>query len=295
MKVAVTAASGRLGHAILRELSREIGPARVIGVARDPGRIGVPDIETRAGDYHDRAGMTEALRGVDTAIMISAPVKPGTDRVAMHRNVIAAARDAGVRKLLFTSVIGNGGETGTHFAATQQVNRQAEEDLKTSGLEWVVGRNALYIELDLNHIIRANETGVYSNNGQQGRCGYLTIDELAFAFAKLATDDRHNGKVYNLVGENQTQAELVAEAGRVFGLDVRYEPISFEENVARFMQDETIAARGEPVAKMLAGCFECIAKGAFDVPSDFEAATGRPAKSIRTMMEEVRAQRASAA
>jgi hypothetical protein len=41
---------------------------------------------------------------------------------------------------------------------------------------------------------------------------------------------------------------------------------------------------------MLTGCFQCIRIGAFDVPSDYEAAAGRPVKSVRAMMEDCRDQ-----
>jgi NAD(P)H dehydrogenase (quinone) len=287
----VTAASGRLGYAILQKLAEKLGPEQVVGVARAPRRIEIPDIEKRRGDYQSIEEMTEAFRDVDTAIMISAPVTPGTDRVAMHRNVIEAAKRAGVRKLIYTSIIGNGDETGTHFFATQQVNRQAEQDLKDSGLDWIVGRNGLYLELDLAHIIRADADGVYGNNGGSGRCGYITIDELACAFTELATSDQCNGQVLNLVGENRTQAELIELANEVFGINVEYRPITVEQCVDKFMADDAIAARGEEVARMLAGCFQCVEKGAFDVPSDFERAAGRPAKSTREQMQDVRRQR----
>jgi NAD(P)H dehydrogenase (quinone) len=189
MKVAVTAASGRLGHAIIKYLRAEIGAENIVAVVRSPDKVRWPDVDTRRGDYHSIDEMTAAFAGIDTVIMISAPVVIGTDRVSLHRNVIESAKRSGVRKMLYTSVIGNGKEEGTMFFATQQVNRQAEYDLQASGLEWIVARNALYLELDLNHIRRAGETGVYQNNAADGRCGYLTIDELAYATAKLAIDD----------------------------------------------------------------------------------------------------------
>jgi NAD(P)H dehydrogenase (quinone) len=289
MKIAVTAASGRLGHAILKVLSDEIGADNVIGIARSPEKIDLPAIEKRRGDYQSVDEIATACDGIDVVIMISAPVTRGTDRVAMHRNVIEGAKQAGVRKILYTSVIGNGKEEGTKFFATQQINRQAEIDLQTSGLEWVVARNALYLELDLSHIIRANESGVYQNNGGDGRCGYLTIDELAFGTAMLAINDGHTGRIYNLIGRaTHTQAELVAMANQVFGLNVEYQVISAADNIERFMADAAISARGEEVARMLTGCFECIASGAFDVKSDFEAASGRQAKTTLQQMEEIR-------
>lgn len=283
--IAVTAASGRLGHAVLRHLVDEAGAEQVVAVARSPAKVEVADIEVRAGDYGDVDQMRSALAGVDTVVLISAPVVTGTDRIALHRNVIAAATAAGVRKLLFTSVIGSDGEQDTLFAPTQQINRQAEADLAASGLEWIVARNALYLELDLMHIRKAQETGVYRNNAGDGRCGYMTIDELACAIAKLATNDAANGRIYNLVSDHLTQAELVKLACEVFQLNVRYEALTVDENIARFMADPRIAARGAEVAKMLTGCFQCIARGAFEVESDYADAAGRRPRSVREQME----------
>lgn len=288
MKIAVTAASGRLGRATLTKLCEMERAADVVGVARNPDRIEVPGVGKRAGDYDSVEQMTAALDGIDTVVMISAPAVMDTDRVTMHRNVIEAAKRAGVRKVIYTSVIGGSGADDTMFSASQQLNRQAEVDLAESGLEWIIARNGLYVELDLGHIIRANESGVYRNNGGEGRCGYISIDELAYATAALATNDICNGRIVNLTSENKTQAELVELANDVFGLDVRYEPITVEQNMDRFMADEKIAARGEEVAQMLTGCFQCIEKGAFDVSSHYQDAAGRAPKMIREQFEEIR-------
>jgi NAD(P)H dehydrogenase (quinone) len=123
-------------------------------------------------------------------------------------------------------------------------------------------------------------------NSQRVRCGYITVDELAYATAKLACDDRHNGQILNLVGETLTQAKLVDLVNQVFGLKVQYETISDEENIAVLMQDPKIAKRGKNVAKMLTGCFQAVREGAFDVESDFERAAGRAVKPTLQMLRE---------
>jgi NAD(P)H dehydrogenase (quinone) len=287
MKVAVTAASGGLGKAILKYLTEDLGIGDVVAVARSPERVAAPEIEKRRGDYHSVAELTEAFAGIDTVIMISAPVGDW-DRVVMHRNVIDAAKQAGVRKLLYCSVIGNGKEEQTWFRATQQVNRQAEIDLADSGLEWIVARNGLYLEKDLANIVHAKDAGVYRNIVGNGCCGYITVDELAYATAKLALDELANGQVFNLAGDTLTQARLVELANEVFDMDVRYEVISDEKNIAQLMKDPKIAVRGEKVARMLTGCFQAVRVGAFDVESDFERAAGRPVKSTLQMMREQR-------
>ncbi len=287
MKIAVTAASGGLGQAILKYLCTENGAANTVAVARSPDRVNTPDIEVRRGDYNSVAELTKAFSSIDTVVMISAPVGDW-DRIPMHRNVIEAAKQAGVCKVVYTSVVGNGREEDTWFWKTQQINRQAEIDLRESGLEWIVARNGLYLEKDLAHIIEAKSSGVYHNIVGDGKCGYISVDELAYATAKLAVDDRLNGQVLNLVGETLTQAQLVELANQAFDMDVHYEVISDEENIAELMKDPKIAARGEKVAKMLTGCFQAVRMGAFDVESDFERAAGRAVKPTLQMIREQR-------
>jgi NAD(P)H dehydrogenase (quinone) len=174
------------------------------------------------------------------------------------------------------------------YGPTAAINRQTEEDLRTSGLEWVIGRNGLYLEFDVEHMINAAQGGVFRNSGGDGRCCYITRDELACAWAKLATDDAHNGKIYNLVGESLTQAELLALVNEQCGQDVAYEVISDEE-----FQRAVPPERGELIARMITGCYQSIRAGAFDVESNFEAAAGRPPKSIAGMIRDYCSARAA--
>jgi NAD(P)H dehydrogenase (quinone) len=284
MVLAISAASGRLGHAILRRFGQR--QLDVIAIARDPARIRLAGVERRAGDYADEASMTRALTGVDTLLMISAPVVDGTDRVVLHRNAIAAARKAGVRHVIFTSVIGSEAAADTWFGPTWQVNRATEDDLRQSGLEWTVARNGLYLDLDIVQIRNAAVSGVYTNSAGEGRCGYISIDELAVPFVNLALEPTFRGQTLNLTGEGHTQAELVKMANCVFGLDVRYETISdeaMEQKLLRLMPH-----RGAQVARMLTGAFQCIRTGAYDVPSDFAVITSRTPKPALVMMENLK-------
>lgn len=63
MKIGVTAASGRLGRSLLRQLPLRVGADRVVAVARDPRRVQIHGVETRQGDYQSLDGMASALRG----------------------------------------------------------------------------------------------------------------------------------------------------------------------------------------------------------------------------------------
>jgi len=281
VKVAVTAASGGLGQQIVETLVRWAGADSVIAVVRDPDKHDFGDVEVRIADYASQADMQAAFDGVDTVIFVSSPVGAG-DRVQLHRNVINAGVKAGVRKMMYTSVIGNGSEMDTYYAPMAEVNRQTEAELQASGLEWIVGRNGLYLEFDVAHILNAVEEGVFRNNGGDGYCCYITRNELARAYAMATAHDECNNKVLNFVGEAYRQEDLVDLVNMQADTSVRYEAIDDAE-----VMKKIAAARGEEVARMLTGCYQAIRAGAFDVESQIEEATGMACKPMPIMIAEV--------
>lgn len=289
--IAVSAASGRLGRAVLRALTRHFPNQPLVAVLRAPSKLAdFAAVEKRAGDYASVESMTVALRGVRALVLISAPVAGGSDRELLHRNAIEAARRAGVRKVLYTSVIGNGVELQTAFAATQRVNRRAEADLVSSGLDWIIARNGFYLDIDIDRMkAAAAANGIYESSAGQGRSNYISVDELAFATASLIAGDKPTGRIYNLVGESITVPELTRLVARTFGLQLEYRAISDEHRLANTRADASVLARGgEDVAQMLAGLGQGQRLGAFDVRSDFEAAAGRPCRSIGEMLLDIR-------
>ncbi|MCU0760994.1 MAG: NAD(P)H-binding protein [Steroidobacteraceae bacterium] len=289
--IAVTAASGRLGRATLRELAAQFPGRPRVAVVRQPAKFGaMPGAEVRPGDYEDVDSMTLALQGVEAMVLVSAPAIGGSDRIRLHRNAIEAARRAGVRRVLYTSVIGNGIEMQTGFAATQRANRQAEADLAASGLEWVVARNGFYLDIDVEQMRAANARGWYASSSGDGRCGYVSIAELAFATAQLVAGPRPAGRLYNLVGESISVPDLMRLTNEILGLDVEYRLLTDEQKLATARADLRVLARGgEEIAQMFTGLMQGQRLGAFDVPSDFEAAAGRPCKTMREMLRELAA------
>jgi NAD(P)H dehydrogenase (quinone) len=288
--IAVAAASGRLGRATLRALCAQLPARTPVAILRSPAKLAdMPGIEARHGDYASLDGMAAALQGVRSLVLISAPALAGSDRVQLHRNAIEAARRAGVTKVVYTSVIGSGAEMQTGFAATQRVNRQTETDLAASGLEWIVARNGLYLDIDIQLMKAAAAAGgVYESSAGEGRCCYISVDELAHATAALVAGDRPSGRIYNLVGETVTVPALTQLVAGIYGLRVECRCVTDEQVLAKLRAEPRIRARGgEEVAQMLGGAQHAERLGAFDVASDFEAAAGRPCRSIPEMVLEL--------
>ena len=205
MLLAVTAASGKLGGEIAQALVTMHGDESVVGLARTPKNAERLGIEVRPGDYDQPEQLASSLSGVDSLVLLSGMDAPDK-RVQQHRNVIDAARAAGVRKIVYTSIQGLERDTG--FSDVVQSNRQTEADIRASGLDWVIGRNGIYIEPDLEYLERYEERGEIANCAGDGKCGYTTRKELAYAYARVLTGPEHDGRTYDLHGEPITQAQL---------------------------------------------------------------------------------------
>lgn len=267
MEVAVTAASGQLGSEIVEALVALGDGTEVVGLARTPKKAEHLGVEIRPGDYNERGVLEQSLQGVNTLLLVSGMDAP-EKRIDQHRNVIEAAKSAGVTKIVYTSV--QGAEEATAFSPIIQSNRQTEQDVRESGLAWVIGRNGIYIEPDVEYIDAYKEAGGIANCAGNGRCGYTTRAELAYAYARMLTEDAHNGHTYNLHGEAITQYELAAYLNSAFGTDLQYTPMTVEEYRA-----DRVAELGEFMGTVIAGIYEGIHNGEAGSPSHFKQAAGR--------------------
>jgi NAD(P)H dehydrogenase (quinone) len=163
--IAVTGASGQLGSEIVKATIEVAGKDRVIGLARTPSKAKSLEIEVRPGDYDSPRDLQASLQGIDSLLLLSGMDAP-EKRIQQHRNVIKAAQQAGVGKIVYTSV--QGAEERTAFSPIVQSNRQTEEDIRHSGLQWVIGRNGIYIEPDVEYIETYQQRGEIANCAADG-------------------------------------------------------------------------------------------------------------------------------
>lgn len=275
MKIAISAASGQLGHAIVKAAIAKLGKNNVIGLARTPAKAQDLGIEIRPGNYSQVQDMEVSLQDIEVLVLVSGMDAPDK-RVEMHRNVIKAAKSAGVRKIIYTSIIGIEGKCS--FDAIIKSNRQTEQDIQTSGLEWIIGRNGLYVDADFEALADYKQAGKIANCADGGKCGYTSRTELAKAYVNLMVDDTLNGKIYNLCGPAVTQQELVKTINEVFGEKLSYESMSVEA-----YEQDRIKAHGEFFGSIIAGIYQGIREGAFDVPSDYKQAAGIEQLSLKEM------------
>lgn len=277
MKIAVTAANGQLGRAIIQELIAEIGKENVIGIARTPEKAKSLGIEIRKGDYNVYEDFEVALKGVDQVVLVSGMDVP-KKRIQQHRNVILAAEKNKLKKLVYTSIIGE--TLDTTFDPVINSNRQTERDVANSTLKWVIGRNGIYIEPDLeylNHYIKAT---CITNSAGSGKCAYTSRQELAKAYVQMLLKNDLNSNTYNLTSKPITQYELASYINSAYHTNLKYLSLSSVD----YLEDRK-KELGNFIGTVVAGIYDGISKGSFNVESDFMKVVGRPHKSVIELIE----------
>src|SRR5690606_9416360 len=146
-----------------------------------------------------------------------------------HANVIAAAKGAGVKRIVYTSLL----RADTSPMSLAPEHMQTEAALKTSGIAHTILRNGWYTENYTASVPGAVQAGALVGSAGEGRIASATRNDLAEAAVAVLTGDGHDGKVYELAGdEAYTLADLAAEISRQTGEDVPYRNLQQDEYAA---------------------------------------------------------------
>lgn len=217
MTIAITGASGQLGRLAIAHLKTLIDPAQIIGLARDPAAIADLGVAARAIDYTKPETMPAALAGVDTLVLISS--SDFNDRVGQHRNVIEAAKTAGVGWILYTSIL-KADSSPMLIAADHRATEQA---IAASGIPATILRNSWYTENWTATLDGAIAAGAVIGAAGDAHFTPATRADYAQALAVVAADPAHKGKTYELAGdESFTLADLAARVSRQSGKALPY-------------------------------------------------------------------------
>jgi NAD(P)H dehydrogenase (quinone) len=220
MKYAVTGSTGNFGSLAIDSLMKQGVPAKdIVAVARSAQkaeRLKAKGIDVRLADYADRDALKRAFAGVDRLLLVS-----GSEvgkRVEQHSNAIAAAKDAGVRLVAYTSLIA--ADTSPNPLAGEHVATEAA--LKASGLEWIILRNNWYTENYAGALAGAKATGDIGAAVKNGKVGSALRAEYAEAAARALTGSAQAGKTYELAGKPWGFSDLAKVAQELFGRPVAF-------------------------------------------------------------------------
>lgn len=227
MQVVMVGATGRHGHFVLEELvARKVAVRALVRTeeaAEKARRSGASD--TVIADLNEPASLAAAVAGMEGVFHIGPGFAP--NEAAMGVAMVDAARQAGVRKFVFSGVI--------HPAISAMVNHAAklpvEEALFTSGMDFTVLQPAVFMqffETTWDDMVNSGRLSFpYSVSSKMSWVDYRDVAEAA-ALA-LVGDDLSYG-TFELSAEGPVDGvEVAGIASKVLGRQITANQISPEE------------------------------------------------------------------
>lgn len=273
--IAITGATGQLGQLVIEQLLKTVSGSQIVAIVRNPAKaesLSNQGINVRQADYTDQAAFTTALTGVDKLLLISS--SEVGQREPQHKNVIRAAKAAGVKFIAYTSLLH--ADKSPLGLANEHV--ATEKALAESGIPYALLRNGWYTENYLASAPPALEHGVFIGAAGEGKIASATRADYAAAAAKVIAEEGHAGNVYELAGDNAwTLSELAAELSKQSGKPVTYQNLS-EADFAAALKNVGLPAG---LADMLADSDVGASKGGlFDDSRTLSKLIGRPTTSL---------------
>jgi NAD(P)H dehydrogenase (quinone) len=281
MTIVITGASGHLGRAAAEAVLDNASD--VVLVTRTPealADLAARGAVVRRGDFDDPSTLPAAFEGGERMLLISTH-REG-DRVPQQHAAINAAAAAGVRSIVYTSILN---PSDSNPAAVAAEHSATEEHVRGRGVGWTFLRNSIYADLLLLSAGSALASGTLITNDGDGRTAYVARNDLARAAATVLTSDGHDGKTYDLTGpEALGAADLAALYAEVGGRPV--EPVYLDDEawIAAMVEH---AGMPEPRARLYSTFGTAARQGYFAVVSrTLQELIGRPPTTVRELLRE---------
>lgn len=278
MKIGITGATGHLGRLVVAKMKERAAADDLVALVRSPQKAADLGIEAREADYDKPETLQRALQGIDTLLLIS-----GSEvgkRARQHQHIIDAAKQNGVQRIVYTSVL-HADNTSVSLATEHRATEQA---LKASGIPHTFLRNGWYTENYTASIPGALAGGAVIGSAGEGKISAATREDYADAAVAVLTSEGHEGKVYELAGDEAfTLKEYAAELSRQTGRDIPYKNLPEAEYAA------ALAGFGIPeeMAEAIAGWDVSVSKGdLFDDSRQLSKLIGRPTTPLSVAIEE---------
>ena len=229
--ILVTGATGTQGGAVARELIRRGYSVR--GLTRNPRSeraqalkdIGVDMVK---GDFDDAMSLAAAMRDVYGVFSVTLFWDYGFDKEIAHgRQMIDAAKRAGVKHFVFTSVAE--ADTGTgipHFDSKYEI----EKLLTASGLDYSIVRPVEF----MNNIHYSKDrvmSGILADPRSAGRRHqWIAASDIGFFVGEMFDNpDEWMGKAIDIAGDEMTIGEYANVLSECLGVDVQYQQMPWED------------------------------------------------------------------
>jgi NAD(P)H dehydrogenase (quinone) len=280
MKILVTGGTGQFGAATINFLLKKMPADNLVALVRDEDKateLKAKGVAIRIANYANYASLVVAMKGVEKVLLIS-----GNDianRQKQHENVINAAKEAGVKHVVYTSFIRKNETKTSPLGMVAKSHLETEKFLINSGLPFTIMLNNLYADiLPMFFGPQVLEAGIFLPT-EDGIAAYATRSDMAEAAANILVGMGHENKKHIISNiENYSMDEVAEILTELKGEEVEYASPTNKEYV------ETLVNAGFPqqMANSLVGFCEAIKQDEFATETtDLETLLGRKPTSLK--------------
>lgn len=286
--ILVTGATGHFGKTSIDFLIKKGVPASSIAaLVRDETKaadLKAKGVELRKGDYEDYDSLVKAFTGIEKLLLVSS--SDISNRTGQQANAVKAAKEAGVKYILYTSFVRKDETDASPIAWVAQSHINTEKLIRESGMVYTIFRNNLYLDFVPVFIgEKVLETGIFWPAGHTAGA-YALREEMAEAAVNVLTSTGHENKEYNISNTGAWTFQQVADTiSQVSGKNISY------TSPARETYKSVLTQAGVPelYVNMFAGFAEAIRIGEFDsaTGTDLEKLLGRKPVSLESYLSTV--------
>lgn len=232
-KLLLTGVDGNLGGFAAEELLKLEPKENLIFCGYNPDSLkkyADMGIETHVTNFNNPDGLKEAFQNAEVVALISMPFV-GVKRQNAHKNCVDAAKAAGVRQIVYTSLVNADDETNPSVEKKDHI--YTEKYIQEQGLDYQFMRNSQYAEaMVTNYFTYAKMNAPLTNSQGDGLMAYISRKDCAKAVAyALHRSNEFSKKVWNINGlELMTISTFCAIGDVSTGNHVPFVNVTDEEN-----------------------------------------------------------------
>ncbi|OYX84669.1 MAG: NAD(P)-dependent oxidoreductase [Flavobacteriales bacterium 32-34-25] len=286
-KILVTGATGNFGRLTIDFLlNKGIAATDISALVRDEAKasdLKQKGINLRIGDYDNYDSLLAAFQGIDKLLLVS-----GTDlanRSKQQLSAVKAAKEAGVKHILYTSFERKNETETSPIAFLAQSHIDTDNAIKASGINYTIFRNNLYLDvLPMFLGEKVLQQGIFFPAGE-GQAAYVSRNDLAEAAANVLISEEHENKEYATNNiENYSMQNIADTLSEITNSKVSYTSPSAE------VYSDVLTKAGVPgeYVGMFVAFAEAIKQGEFKAESsDLEKLLGRKPATLSDFLKEV--------
>ena len=222
--ILITGATGNTGLPLAKQLTTAGVPVRaMIHTPEKRSMVEGNTVEVAVGDFKNRASLEQALKGIESAYLVS---PPSLDQVRVQTAFVDTAKAMGVKHIVKLSALGTAPDSPVGLL---RWHAEIEDHIRRSGLKYTFLHPHFFMENLLANAGSVKTDGAIFSPLGDALISPISVEDIAAVAVKALTEGVHVDKTYTLTGpEAVTYADIARTLGGIVGKPVRYVPVPFD-------------------------------------------------------------------